>query len=150
MQGRPALGELLLALFFAALGILWVIASLRLPLWEGFAPQTGFMPLWYGIILAALAGVILINLFMQKEDAKAEQPIGRPLIVLAAFATAIAGLEPAGFGPSIFIFLLVLFAVVERLPIIKSVLVAAGTTAVLFLIFKTWLGVTLPIGPLGI
>jgi hypothetical protein len=40
--------------------------------------------------------------------------------------------------------------VVERLPIVKSALVAAATTAVLFLIFKTWLGVTLPIGPLGI
>ncbi len=150
MQGRPALGEVLLALFFAVLGILWVIAALGMPLWEGFAPQSGFMPLWYGIVLAGLAGVILVNLFMQKEAGKAEQPIGKPLIVLAAFAAGITGLEPAGFGPSVFLLLLVLFAVVERLPIIKSVLVAAGTTTVLFLIFKTWLGVTLPIGPLGI
>jgi len=150
MQGRPALGEVLLALFFAVLGILWVIAALGMPLWEGFAPQSGFMPLWYGIVLAGLAGVILVNLFMQKEAGKAEQPIGKPLIVLAAFAAGITGLEPAGFGPSVFLLLLVLFAVVERLPIVKSVLVAAGTTTVLFLIFKTWLGVTLPIGPLGI
>lgn len=150
MQGRPALGEVALALFFAVLGLLWVIAALGMPLWEGFAPQSGFMPLWYGIILAGLAGVILINLFMQKEAGKAEQPIGKPLIVLAAFAAGIVGLEPAGFGPSVFLLLLVLFAVVERLPIGKSVLVAVGTTAVLFLIFKTWLGVTLPVGPLGI
>jgi len=28
--------------------------------------------------------------------------------------------------------------------------VAAGTTAVLFLIFRTWLKVGLPVGPLGI
>jgi hypothetical protein len=28
--------------------------------------------------------------------------------------------------------------------------VAAGTTAVLFLIFRTWLNVGLPVGPLGI
>jgi hypothetical protein len=30
------------------------------------------------------------------------------------------------------------------------VLVSAATTAILFLIFRTWLKVTLPIGPLGI
>ena len=150
MPGRPALGEVVLALFFAVLGILWVIAALGMPLWEGFAPQSGFMPLWYGLILAALAGVILVNLFMQKEAGKAEQPIGKPLIVLLALAAGIAGLNLVGFGPSVFLLLLVLFAAVERLPIGKSVLVAAGTTAVLFLIFKTWLGVTLPIGPLGI
>jgi putative tricarboxylic transport membrane protein len=97
-----------------------------------------------------LAAVILANLFMQKEPGKAEQPIGKPLIVLAALAAGIAGLALVGFGPSVFLLLLVLFAVVERLPIARSILVAAGTTTVLFLIFKTWLGVTLPIGPLGI
>ena len=43
-----------------------------------------------------------------------------------------------------------MFALIERLPIIPSVLVAATTTAVLFLIFRTWLKVTLPIGPLEI
>jgi putative tricarboxylic transport membrane protein len=150
MQRRPALGELVLALAFAILGILWVAAALGMPLWEGFAPQSGFMPLWYGIILTTLAAVILANLFMQKDPGKTEQPIGKPLIVLAALAAGIAGLELVGFGPSVFLLLLVLFAVVERLPIVNSALVAAGTTAVLFLIFKTWLGVTLPIGPLGI
>jgi hypothetical protein len=150
MQSRPALGELVLALVFAILGILWVAAALGMPLWEGFAPQSGFMPLWYGIILTTLAAVILANLFMQKDPGKTEQPIGKPLIVLAALAAGIAGLQLVGFGPSVFLLLLVLFAAVERLPIVKSVLVAAGTTTVLFLIFKTWLGVTLPIGPLGI
>ena len=149
-HSRPAMGEVALALFFAVLGILWVIAALRMPLWEGFAPQSGFMPLWYGVILTGLAAAILINLFMQKEPGKAEQPIGRPLIVLAAFAAGIAGLDLVGFGPSVFLLLLVLFAVVERLPIGRSILVAAGATAVLFLIFRTWLGVALPVGPLGI
>ncbi len=150
MQNRPALGEVVLALVFAVLGILWIVAALRMPLWEGFAPQSGFMPLWYGIILTVLAAAILAYLFLQKEPGKVEQPIGKPLIVLATFVAGIAGLELVGFGPSVFLLLLVLFVVVERLPIGRSILVAAATTAVLFLIFKTWLGVTLPIGPLGI
>jgi hypothetical protein len=150
MRTGPALGEVALTVFLAALGILWVVAALGMHLWEGFAPQSGFMPLCYGIILTGLAAAILANLFMQKEPGKAEQPIRKPLIVLAALAAGIIGLELVGFGPSVFLLLLVLFAVVERLPIGRSVLVAAGTTAVLLLIFKTWLGVTLPSGPLGI
>jgi uncharacterized BrkB/YihY/UPF0761 family membrane protein len=60
------------------------------------------------------------------------------------------GLERVGFAPSVFLLLLVLFAGVERLPMIRSIAVAAATTAVLFLIFKTWLRVALPVGPLGI
>ena len=150
MLGRLVRGEVMLALIFAVLGILWIVAAFGMPLWEGFAPQSGFMPLWYGVILTGLAGVILINLFVQKQAPKAEQPIGKPLIVLAALAAGIAGLDLIGFGPAMFLLLLVLFAVVERLPIVKSILVAAGTTAFLFLVFKTWLGVSLPVGPLGI
>ena len=150
MQKQVAIGELVLAAFFVILGLLWVGAAVRMPLWEGFAPQSGFMPLWYGILLIGLTGAVLFNLFRQKEAAKAEDPIGRPLIVLAVFAAGIAGLEPMGFGPAIFLMLLFMFAFVERLPIISSVLVAAGTTLVLFLIFRTWLNVGLPVGPLGI
>ena len=150
MQRRVALGELLLAAFFVALGLLWVGAAIRMPLWEGFAPQSGFMPLWYGIILIGLTIAVVVNLFRQKDDAKAEDPISKPLVVLAVFAAGIAGLEPMGFGPAVFLMLLFMFAFIERLPIISSALAAAGTTAVLFLIFRTWLNVGLPVGPLGI
>ena len=150
MQNRVAIGELVLAAFFVALGLLWVGAAIRMPLWEGFAPQSGFMPLWYGVILIGLTVAVVVNLFLQKEDAKKEEPIGKPLIVLVVFAAGIAGLEPMGFGPAVFLMLLFMFALVERLPIISSVLAAAGTTAVLFLIFRTWLNVGLPVGPLGI
>ena len=149
MQGRIATGELVLAAFFVALGLVWVGTAIRMPLWQGFAPQSGFMPLWYGVTLIGLTGVVLINLFLDKGS-KPEEPTGKPLIVLGVFAAAIAGLEPMGFGPAIFLMLLFLFVFVERLAILPSLVVAASTTAVLFLIFRTWLKVTLPIGPLGI
>jgi hypothetical protein len=149
MQKRVAIGELVLAAFFAALGLLWVGAAIRMPLWEGFAPQSGFMPLWYGVVLVGLTLAVVINLFRQGEG-KAEEPIGKPILVLAVLAAGIAGLEPMGFGPAVFLMLLFLFVFIERLPIAASVLVAGGTTAVLFLIFRTWLKVGLPVGPLGI
>jgi hypothetical protein len=150
MLNRPAPGEVLLALFFAVLGILWMVAATRMPLWAGFVPQSGFMPLWYGITLTALAGAILANLFLNREPGKKEEPIGKALIVVAALAAAIFGLNLIGFAASIFLLLLVLFAAVERLPIVRSLVVAAAVTAVLFLVFRTWLRVALPVGPLGI
>jgi hypothetical protein len=149
MQKRVALGELVLAAFFAALGLLWVGAAIRMPLWEGFAPQSGFMPLWYGVVLVGLTLAVVVNLFRQGEG-KAEEPIGKPILVLAVFAAGILGLEPMGFGPAVFLMLLFMFAFIERLPIVSSALVAGATTAVLFLIFRTWLKVGLPVGPLGI
>jgi hypothetical protein len=143
---RIAAGELALALFFALLGALWIVAALRMPLWSGFVPDSGFMPLWYGALLVALAGAILAF----NKDRKKEDPVGKPLVVIAVVAATIVGFELVGFAPSIFLLLLVLFAAVERLPLVRSLAVAAVTTAVLYLVFKTWLRVPLPAGPLGI
>jgi hypothetical protein len=143
---KSAKGELALALFFAALGALWIARAAGMTLWDGFAPGSGFMPLWYGAILIALSGAIA---FLAVEK-RLEEPVGKVLVLLGVIAATIVGFSLAGFAPSIFLMLLVLFAAVERLPLARSVVVAAGVTTVLFLIFRTWLKVPLPSGPLGI
>jgi hypothetical protein len=150
MPNRLAPGEVLLALLFATLGILWIVAAAHMPLWSGFVPQSGFIPLWYGITLGALSAAILANLLLRREPGAREEPVGKPLVVLAALAASIVGLDLIGFAPSIFLLLLVLYAAVERLPLTRSLVVAFTVTAVLFLIFRTWLRVPLPVGPLGI
>jgi hypothetical protein len=137
---KLAKGELALALAFAALGILWIVRAATMPLWEGFAPASGFMPLGYGVLLVGLAGAVVL---FNKEAAR-EEPAGKALVVLAIVAASIIGLSLIGFAPSVFLLLLILFTVVERLPLVRSILVAAGTTGVLYLVFKTWLGVPLP------
>jgi|SRR6185503_1096422 len=150
MRRRIAPGELVLALFFALLGLLWIVAAARMPLWQGFIPQSGFMPLWYGITLTGLAAAILAELFMRKSAVPAEEPVGKALVVIAVIAATVLGFDLIGFAPSIFLLLLVLFAAVERLPLARSAAVAAAVTALLFLVFRTWLRVSLPLGPLGI
>ena len=147
---RIVRGELALALLFVALGGLWIARAATMPLWDGFAPASGFMPLWYGILLVALAGMIGATNIVVHHAAKPEEPIGKPLIVLAALAAAIVGVPLVGFALSIFLLMLVLFVAVERLPLLRSMLVAAVASAVLYLVFRTWLGVPLPVGPLGI
>jgi putative tricarboxylic transport membrane protein len=150
MRTRVINGDVGLALVFAALGIVWIVGALGLPFWQGFAPESGFLPLFYGILLVGLAAAVLMMRVRDPEAASTDQPVGKPLMVLAALTVSVVGVEPAGFGPSVFLLLAFLFVAVERLPVLRSLVVAGATTAALILIFKTWLGVPLPAGPLGV
>jgi putative tricarboxylic transport membrane protein len=149
MRMRAAAGELGLALAFAAVGIVWIAVGAGMPLWEGFAPQSGFLPLVYGLAMVGLAGAIVVTLLTAAAP-DAREPVGKPLLVLAALAAAVIGLEAVGFAIAAFALLMFLFVVVERLPALASTLVAAATTGVLILLFRTWLGVPLPKGPWGL
>ena len=150
MRARPVSGEVGLALLFAAVGAVWIAGALGLPFWEGFAPQAGFLPFIYGVILASLSAAVLVELFRTENEAVDLQPTAKPLLVLTALTAAVVGVQAAGFGIAIFLFLLFLFAAVERLPFVRSLIVSAVTTALLIGVFRIWLGVPLPVGPFGI
>ena len=150
MQARHAAGELLLALLFGATGIFWIVGATDLPLWEGFAPNSGFLPLIYGALLTLLAAAILANLLIAAPAEEERPPIGKPLLLIAILAATVIGVGVAGFAAAIFLMLVFLYAGVERLPLFHSLLISAATTAGLILIFKVWLKVPLPLGPLGI
>jgi putative tricarboxylic transport membrane protein len=138
-----AKGELALALVFVALGGLWVAKALRMSLWDGFAPDSGFLPLIYGFLLAGLALAVVARLVLAGAPA-AEGDVRKPLLVLAVLIAAVSALPFAGFALSVFLLLAFLYAVVERLPVVTSLLVSAAITGGLYLVFKTWLGVPLP------
>jgi hypothetical protein len=142
---RPGVnkGELVLALVFAALAALWIAKGATMPLWQGFAPDSGFLPLIYGVLLFVLAAAVLVQLVAAK-DARPGEAIRKPLVILGALLATVAALPFAGFAISVFALLLFLYAAVERLPMLASVAVSGATTGVLYLIFRTWLGVPLP------
>lgn len=140
---RVARGEVVLALVFAATGALWIARAARMTLWEGFAPDSGFLPLIYGALLVGLAVVVLV-LEVLGGAPSAAQDVRKPLLVLAALVAAVAALPVAGFVVSVFALLLFLYAFVERLPWLNAAVVSAATTGALYLIFKAWLGVPLP------
>jgi nitrate reductase gamma subunit len=139
-----AKGELVLALVFAALGALWIVRAARMPVWgDSFAPDSGFLPLIYGVLLCGLSLAVGAQLLAAKAVSSTES-IRKPLIVLGALAAAVAALPLAGFAISVFLLLLFLYAAVERLRWLPSVIVSAAITGALYLVFKTWLGVPLP------
>jgi hypothetical protein len=143
MRLRGDKGELVLALVFAALAVLWIAKGATMPLWQGFAPDSGFLPLIYGALLFLLAAAVLVQL-LAAGDGRPGEAIRKPLVILGALVAAVAALPMAGFAVSVFALLLFLYAAVERLPVVNSAVVSAVTTGVLYLVFKTWLGVPLP------
>jgi hypothetical protein len=141
---RAVKGELALALVFVVLGALWIARAARMQMWEGFAPDSGFLPLVYGILLAALALAVMWQILAQQAVAVREE-IRKPLLVLAALVVTVAVLPLAGFAISVFLLLVFLYGFVERLPLVNSLAVLAATTGALYLVFRTWLGVPLPV-----
>jgi hypothetical protein len=135
-------GELGLALVFAAVGALWIFKGAGMKLWDGFAPDTGFLPLVHGGLLVILSAAAFVQVL--RTSAPPSDNVRKPLAVAAALAVAVTALPYAGFALAVFLLLLFLYAVIERLPWLPSILASAGTTAVLYLIFKTWLRVPLP------
>lgn len=153
MRLRAAPGEILLALAFVAVGLFWVVLSWRMTLWDGFAPGSGFLPLIYGVLLVGLASAALLLEAKPVEasgDADEQaQPIRTPIVVILTLAAGVAGIEPAGFAASMFLAMLFLFRMVEKLPLVPSIVASAATAGVLTLVFRSWLGVPLPRGPWG-
>ena len=144
-------GEVLLAAIFAALGIVWIAGAVRMQMWEGFAPQSGFLPLIYGVLLTVLSLIVLGWLLL--NDGGAAEPddaIAKPVKVLATLLAAVLGIGVLGFAISVFLLLLFLYAVIERLPPPIALLVSGLSTAALYVVFKIWLGVPLPPSPFGI
>jgi hypothetical protein len=143
MRLKAVQGELVLALFFAAVGALWIVRAARMPMWEGFAPDSGFLPLVYGVLLTGLAIAAAVQVFGAPEAGPAQE-VRKPLLVLAILIATVSALPVAGFAISVFALLFSLYAVVERLPWLPAALVSAATTGTLYLVFKVWLSVPLP------
>jgi hypothetical protein len=150
MRIKAHRGEIILGLAFAGVGAFWILTAVKLPIWDGFAPSSGFLPLIYGVLLIGLS--IAALLLESHGGGTTDNPAGtiqRPLVVIAALAVGVAGINLAGFSVSMFLTMFFLFKVPEKLPVIPSLIVASVSALVLTLIFRSWLGVPLPIGPWG-
>jgi hypothetical protein len=150
MSRIGAVGELVLAAFFAVFGVLWIYGAFGFPFWEGFAPQSGFMPLLYGILLTGLSVAVALNAARERNAGAEREPIGKPVALILILAVTVVGVDVVGFALAVFLSMTIIYAAVERLPLHRSILVAAATSAGLTLVFRAWLSVPLPVGPLGI
>jgi hypothetical protein len=142
-------GELAFAALFAVVGLVWIVRSFELPFFDGFAPDSGFLPLVYGVLLLGLSTAVIVTLFTSPPDTSEREPLSKSLQVLGGLLVGVASASWLGFAIPLFGMMLFMYAYVERLPIVKSVLVSAATTGILVLIFEHWLHIPLPLSPWG-
>jgi putative tricarboxylic transport membrane protein len=131
--------------------------SWRMPPSATFGPSAGFLPLWLGVLLAVLAAILLISSWSRQTKKKDSEPIFPAKKALLAITLVIVGLagyilliEVLGYVVDTFLFIMFLMKVVEREKWPLTLMIAVGTTAVLFLTFQVLLQITLPSNMFGI
>jgi hypothetical protein len=147
MLARRFSGDTAFAIFFAGVGLFWAVKSLEFPLWGGFAPDSGFLPLVFGSILFALSAAVAVLSIVAPDPYDQREPIRKSLLILAGLTATVAACGFVGFALPLFGMMLFLYAYVERLPLVRSVVVAAAGTAVLAIVFEHWLNVPMPLWP---
>jgi putative tricarboxylic transport membrane protein len=141
-------GERIFAGILGLLGLGWLAHSLSYRYWSDFAPGSGFLPFWLGLLLVILVGLFLLT---SRRSAQSEPStsLRRPAAIIAGLAVCIALIDWVGFVIAVAAYLVWLIGVIERRPIAETAGVGIGAPVILYLIFRVGLKVPLPAGPWG-
>jgi putative tricarboxylic transport membrane protein len=149
MRRADQVGGLLLLAF----GVSFVVGGRQFPYTTPNGPGSGFLPVWLGLVMSALALGLVVRATRQTDPGPAWLPSGRPLVrivvVTAATALFIALVGVVGMALGTALFLVGLLRFLEGHSWAVTLGVAVGTALVNWLIFSFWLGVPFPRGVLG-
>jgi hypothetical protein len=117
-------------------------------------PGPGFLPLFIGILMGILSIALFIRSYRagisEKKafwaDRKQWPKVFTTILALLIYALVLRGL---GFAPVTFLLLIFLFKGIGELDWKISIIGPLLTTSFFYLVFKVWLEVQLPEGPLG-
>lgn len=138
-------------LFLLGLSIYVIIHSyVALPLGTHFNPGPGYMPMLLGIVLAVLALAILAQsrrspVFRTLDWPGFKHSVG----IVGCCIFAVPALERLGYRITMFLILVFLFGVLERLKVWLTVVLSAGLCLGSYWLFHYLLAVPLPIGVFG-
>ena len=128
----------------------------RMPASATFGPSAGFLPFWLGVLLAVFAAILFVSALRRpatEKDSNAIFPGKQALLAIMLVMVGLAGyillIEVVGYIADTFLFIVFLMKAVEREKWPMTVMVAAGTTAVLFFTFQYLLQITLPSNMFG-
>ena len=142
------------ALVILAFGVLACLESVKMGLWKGEVPGSGFFPLVGAGGMTLLAVLLLVtSKDAPSEERKPFMSASNELKQLSAFVPALL-LYPIfahllGFAPSSVLFLALLFRYSGRYGWITSLVVSLLTVGVLYAGLAMLLKAELPKGPLG-
>jgi high-affinity Fe2+/Pb2+ permease len=122
--------------------------------WGPGGPGPAFLPFWLGVIMAVLAGWLLVGALRSRDPGAAWLPRGEGLrrlsLVLGITTAFVALLNFIGMIFGTALFLIVLMRVLDRNPWPLTLSVAAATAGLIYLVFTYWLRVPFPVSVLGI
>jgi len=146
--------ETFTAALMLALAVYIAYEGYDLGLGRASDPGSGYIQFWTGVIMGGLSATLLVHSFLPSADKSgigapfAEIRWGKVLYVTALLVAYTIALEYLGFIITTFILLVVLFKTVEPQGWAVSLIGAALTTGVAWLVFVYWLGQQLPSGSL--
>jgi len=143
----------------ASAAVMLVLAALvvagtpELDFWDEVGPGSRFMPVWVAGVTAVLS-----LLLMLEARRRAGDPVDWPdraglRRVASTFAGIIAFVLAApwlGFVVTTALFVVALLLIVERRPLLPSLVSGLVTAALIHAIFIAWLSIALPKGILGV
>ncbi len=121
--------------------------------WGPTGPGSGFLPFWLGIVLAVLAGFLLVSALGSRDAGASWLPEGeglkRLVVVLAVTTAFVALLQVVGMMLGTVLFLVALLRFLEGYRWVVTLGVAVAMAAVNYLVFTYWLRVPFPVSLLG-
>jgi predicted membrane-bound spermidine synthase len=148
--------DLISSFVFLVLGIVIAWSALQTHVGTLKDPGTGLFPLITGILMGAIAAGIFIKSWVMSVIAGREPPgtdmrlwHNKSAATVAIMVLYAITIEWLGFLTVTLLFLFVLFKAIGGLSLRASVGGAVLTSAAAYLVFKVWLNVQLPVGPLG-
>jgi len=141
------------ALFMLGLSATVFAGTSDLPYWADFTPGPAFVPRWVAGAGALLSVILLIQAWRAGGSAKPDWPEKagaiRVGLTTAGLILCVPLADIAGFIAITFVFMAVMMIGILRRKIVPSLLTAVFTAGLIFLVFRWWLKVPLPAGPLG-
>lgn len=116
-------------------------------------PGSAFLPFWLGVIMAVLAGMLLLGALRSPYPGEEWLPGGdglrRLALVLGITTAYVALLKVVGMILGTVLFLIVLLRVLDRNPWMLTLSVAAAAAGFNYLVFTYWLRVPFPVSVFG-
>jgi putative tricarboxylic transport membrane protein len=146
--------DMISSVFFFVSGLLIIAGSLKMTIGSLGEPGPGFLPLVVGALLVLMSIVLFIGALRRKRGQQDAAGIGRKER-LKIYATSLSlllyalVLRPVGFVVVTLFLLVFLFKVIGELRWKISLAGSVLTTLFFYLLFRVWLEVPFPAGPLG-
>lgn len=131
--------------FLIALGLTFLIWSLRYDYWASFGPGAGFLPRWLagGYLIACLAALVKELPGGPRVEFDGHG-VKRIAVTLGLMAAAALATPVIGLIPSLALLMFLVAAFVEKNGVLVSLGVSICVSVFIFAVFGLWLGVQFP------